>query len=461
MDPKLNRDKWLIDDSKKLFALHRKFKNRWKNIAEMFPGRTDNSIKNQFFSLVRKALRKACKLLGIISNTRTINKIKPKILANYLLMEIDINVNGGFDTRVRISLNEFIQKFAFTRYNEVAQSTTKDDLSIIRECIDYLYRINDDYIENKNSKRYGGKFMIIEKTCEKMDEKIKCGSDRGASSETSPVNRSRCESPIHINDHINSIKCISRNSELSQKLQSLLADIQKFQSEEQINEKLIDYFKTLGNFSFMIAEALSSKEKMDKKHVIDTITRSPMIYNPAKCLNLIENTKKISDAEEINKNIIFSLDKKIIKIPKSFNDNLKPSSRKAIIKNVPPHIFTVDSFRSIETPNALKKINIPEPDTNHNDLGMIIEDTNNLEPLSNPLNVIKKPDNFPTALLENKIRPESENEILARLFSNGKTSNKLSELKNECRVEKVLPFGHKSGFMKYKDDENLLPKSNE
>ena len=37
--------------------------NKWKRISERFEGRGDSAIKNQFFSLVRRGLRIADKLL--------------------------------------------------------------------------------------------------------------------------------------------------------------------------------------------------------------------------------------------------------------------------------------------------------------------------------------------------------------------------------------------------------------
>ena len=58
--------------------------SRWKDIASKFTKRTDNGIKNQFFSIIRKSLRKACKFCGLPINPSTINTIKPKILSQFV-----------------------------------------------------------------------------------------------------------------------------------------------------------------------------------------------------------------------------------------------------------------------------------------------------------------------------------------------------------------------------------------
>ena len=73
LNPQLKKDKWSKKENKQLFNLFYEIGCKWKEIAEYFKGRTDNSIKNQFFSLIRKSLRTARKLLEKHSNTALIN----------------------------------------------------------------------------------------------------------------------------------------------------------------------------------------------------------------------------------------------------------------------------------------------------------------------------------------------------------------------------------------------------
>ena len=58
LNPDIIKADWSAEEKKKLIELHEIFGNRWSKIAENLPGRTDNSIKNCFYSLIRKNLRK-------------------------------------------------------------------------------------------------------------------------------------------------------------------------------------------------------------------------------------------------------------------------------------------------------------------------------------------------------------------------------------------------------------------
>jgi hypothetical protein len=49
---------WLPQEEETLFSLQEKHGNHWAKISRGLPGRSDNSIKNYFYSCLRKALRK-------------------------------------------------------------------------------------------------------------------------------------------------------------------------------------------------------------------------------------------------------------------------------------------------------------------------------------------------------------------------------------------------------------------
>ena len=64
-----------------MFEAHKQFGNKWKLIAEKLPGRTDNSIKNHFYSTIRRSLRRIGKLAGSKNSTFQMRKIKPITLS--------------------------------------------------------------------------------------------------------------------------------------------------------------------------------------------------------------------------------------------------------------------------------------------------------------------------------------------------------------------------------------------
>jgi myb proto-oncogene protein len=47
-----------LEEEKKMFELQKKLGNKWAEIASNMKGRTDNNVKNYFYSTLRKSLRK-------------------------------------------------------------------------------------------------------------------------------------------------------------------------------------------------------------------------------------------------------------------------------------------------------------------------------------------------------------------------------------------------------------------
>lgn len=74
-------------------------------------GRTDNCIKNRFFSCIRKTLRDAIKFSGIklkLSSTRTISKIQSKILIEFLNKDTLLKNSQSQTDDCRVKIIEII-----------------------------------------------------------------------------------------------------------------------------------------------------------------------------------------------------------------------------------------------------------------------------------------------------------------------------------------------------------------
>jgi len=58
LNPGINKHPWTLEEELMLFESHQKLGNKWAEIAKHLQGRTDNSIKNHFYSTLRKQFRK-------------------------------------------------------------------------------------------------------------------------------------------------------------------------------------------------------------------------------------------------------------------------------------------------------------------------------------------------------------------------------------------------------------------
>lgn len=138
-----------LEQKKRIFILHKQNGSKWKKISENFEKRTDNFIKNHFFSLFRKGLRKSLKILNKESINFSVKDFKPRILSVFLRKKIEIKFKNEI---FFVDLNEFFMKYIFEDTSYLILNSTEKDHFIIEKAFEYLRKLNYDYLIKKNKK---------------------------------------------------------------------------------------------------------------------------------------------------------------------------------------------------------------------------------------------------------------------------------------------------------------------
>lgn len=139
LDPSLSTLKWTPEENRLLLQLQATHGNKWKDIAVNFPKRTDNGIKNQFFSLIRKSIRRAFKASEVAFSSNLINNLKPKVLSDFL--NLDLTVTQGLDKPPadrKVSVRYLVERFTFSKMGDIAGKLNPVEKELVNEVLKKL-----------------------------------------------------------------------------------------------------------------------------------------------------------------------------------------------------------------------------------------------------------------------------------------------------------------------------------
>ena len=121
LNPQVKKGEWTIEEDFKIYLLYSQYGGKWSKIALNFPNRTENSIKNRFYSSLRKLYSERAK-------------------QESMLMQIE-----NISTKTSVGIGELIKLFPIAM-----ETITNKMMKSQKMTLEQLKQYENELIENSN-----------------------------------------------------------------------------------------------------------------------------------------------------------------------------------------------------------------------------------------------------------------------------------------------------------------------
>lgn len=147
LNPKVKKGDWSVEEDFNLFFYYKKFGGKWSKIAIFFEGRTENSIKNRFYSTLRRLFTERKKE---ISNYENYENVENNDNNDNLTLTANCNFTAGIEElKHYIYLAEDTVKYRLMKYYEYSEEDFKFYENTLNEKATKGHRANRSFKVDK------------------------------------------------------------------------------------------------------------------------------------------------------------------------------------------------------------------------------------------------------------------------------------------------------------------------